>query len=70
MYNVEFQVMVREVDRLGKEKAIERATLDAWFWALKEARPKRVLTLRSTEIDEYIPPGPFALRVRFSFDVD
>jgi len=70
MYHVEFQVMVREVARLGRDGAISRATFDAWLWVLKEARPKRSLVLCSTEIDEYAPPGPFAFRVRFSFDVN
>lgn len=70
MYEVEFQVMVREVNRLGRDGAMKRATFDAWLWALKEARPRRSLILRSTEIDEYALPGPFAFRVRFSFDVD
>jgi hypothetical protein len=69
-YNVEMHVGVREVERLGKDGAIARATQDAWFLAVKENRPQRSVALRSIEVIECAPGSIYsylAYRCRFSF---
>lgn len=72
-YNVEIRVGIREVERLGKDGAIARATQDAWFWAVKERRPQRSIILCSTEVIECSPGSPFsylACRCQFRFEVE
>lgn len=69
-YSVEVQIMRRDIDRAGERKAIEAAVLHAWTYAVREVQPKRSIVLIATEIDEYLPPGPYAYRYRFQFEVD
>jgi len=72
-YNVEREITQPEVERFGKDTAIARAMLDCWQRAVIGARPKRSLVLRSSEIEECSPYGPFvhlAYRIRCRFETE
>jgi hypothetical protein len=70
MYNVEIRVSDHEIDDLGRDQAIARATLSAWHHAIGNAHPKRSLILRSTEEWKGQVTDLPGLYIRFCFDVD
>lgn len=71
--NIEIRISDHEIEDLGREQAVARATLSAWHRAVTDARPKRSLVLRTTEERQgqvgslFDMPG---LYIRFEFYVD
>jgi hypothetical protein len=67
-YNVDMYISPVEVDRLGKDVALVRATQEAWITAIVEAKPTYSLVLRdiSEHKHQYIPN---AIVMRYTFEV-
>ncbi len=70
-WNIEIRISQPEIDDLGRDTAIARATQRVWHNAVNDARPTRSLTLRSTEereaaLGSFDAPG---LYLRFRFEV-